>query len=108
MVRQIIWSSRANEDLESNFNYIARDSKNCARIQVETIVKRIESLREFPLIGRSIPEFSFSRYREVIAGNDRVIYRYDEDRVFVIAVTHSRRLIDTIISERNLMEDFDV
>jgi toxin ParE1/3/4 len=107
VARQIIWSNRAYEDLESVFEYIARDSKKYARIQVETIVNKIESLIEYPLIGRSIPELSFSGYREVIASNYRVIYRYNNERVYVVAITHSRRSLDKVVSKCDLIDDLD-
>ena len=49
-------------------------------------------------MGRHVPEFPHMPYREILAGNYRIIYRSDEKghRVFVMSVVHGRRLLQNI------------
>ncbi len=91
----LIWGDVAVSDLEGIYDYIARDSHQYARHQIERIHQSTERLRQFPESGRTVPEFPHLPHREIIVDNYRVIYRYaaDSDRVFVIAVVHGRRLL---------------
>jgi toxin ParE1/3/4 len=97
---ELIWGDGAVSDLESLYDYIARDSHQYARQQLERIHKAPERLRQFPESGRTVPEFPHLPYREVIVDNYRIIYRYDadSDRVLIVTVVHGRRLL----SESNL------
>ena len=99
MVRKIEWTKRALIDLEEIHEFIARDSKKYAQIQVIKIRESVSNLLEFPLMGRRVPEFPQLPYREIISGNYRVIYRYDkkEDKIYVMAVIHGKRLLNNII-----------
>ena len=93
---KLIWGEVALSDLESIFDYIARDSRQYARHQVERIHQSAERLKQFPEFGRRIPEFPHLPHREVLVDNFRLIYRYaaDDDRVFIVTVMHGRRLLN--------------
>ena len=92
---ELIWSDAAIADLEGIHDYIARDSHQYARHQVERIYRSTEHLRRFPESGRHIPEFPYLPHREIVVDNYRVIYRYEADRkiVLVVTVIHVRRLL---------------
>lgn len=91
---KLIWSAEALADLEGIYDFIARDSHQYARHQVEIIVGAVERLQAHPESGRRIPEFPHMPHREVIVQNYRVVYRYDakETEATIIAVVHARRL----------------
>jgi len=93
---ELIWGDAAISDLESIFDYIARDSHHYARHQVERIHLSAERLRLFPESGRHIPEFPHFPHREVLIDNYRLIYRYaaEAERVFIVTVMHGRRLLN--------------
>ena len=55
---ELIWGDVAISDLESIHDYIARDSHQYAKHQVERIYHSTERLRRFPESGRRVPEFS--------------------------------------------------
>ncbi len=95
MVRKIKWTVRALNDLHDIYEFIAKDSKRYAQIQVENIQNSVSKLTSFPLMGRSVPEFPHLPYREILVDNYRVIYRFEENRdhVIVMSVVHGRRLI---------------
>ena len=95
MVQEIVWTSRAREDVRRIYDYIAADSARYAQVQVQTIQSVVASLAEFPSLGRSVPEFPGLPYREIIVGNYRVLYRFDERKglVLIVAVIHGRQFL---------------
>ena len=54
-----------------------------------------KNLTNFPLMGRIVPEFPHLSYREILVGNYRVIYRFEEEQnlVIIMAVAHERQLL---------------
>lgn len=95
MVRKIKWTVRALNDLHDIYEFIAKDSKRYAQIQIENIQNSVSNLTSFPLMGHNVPEFPHLPYREILVGNYRVLYRFEEDQDFVIvmSVVHGRRLL---------------
>jgi addiction module RelE/StbE family toxin len=92
---ELIWGEVALSDLEDIFDFIARDSHQYARHQVERLHESAERLRQFPESGRHLPEFPDLPHREIIVDSYRVIYRYaaEIEAVFVVTVFHGRRLL---------------
>jgi plasmid stabilization system protein ParE len=56
-------------------------------------MKSVDRLINFPESGHAVPEFPDSHDRQVLMNPYRVIHRYEpaNDRVFILAVMHSRR-----------------
>ena len=54
---KLIWGDTAVSDLEGIYDYIARDSHQYAKHQIERIYQSTERLRQFPESGRTVPEF---------------------------------------------------
>ncbi len=95
MVQEIEWTVRALNDLHDIYEFIAKDSRRYAQIQVENIQTAVSNLLSFPLMGHNVPEFPHLPYREILVGNYRVIYRFEEDQdlIIVMSVVHGRRLL---------------
>ena len=95
MVRKIKWTIRALNDLHDIHEFIAKDSKRYAQIQIENIQNAVSNLLSFPMIGHKIPELPHLQYREILVGNYRVVYRLEnkQDLVIVMSVMHVRRLL---------------
>ncbi|MDX1944585.1 MAG: type II toxin-antitoxin system RelE/ParE family toxin [Pirellulaceae bacterium] len=93
---RIVWSRRSLDDLDAIEAYIAKDHPAAARRVVQRIVKRTDRLCPFPKSGGFVEEDDHHRYRQVIQGNYRVIYRFEEasNIVFIITVIHGARLLD--------------
>jgi toxin ParE1/3/4 len=85
----------ALDDLDEIARYIERHSPAAARRLVQRIFDRVERLKRFPRSGGFIPEDNRQLYRQLIQGNYRVIYRCDDEDVFVVAVYHGARLLPT-------------
>jgi toxin ParE1/3/4 len=95
MVRKIKWTIRALNDLHDIHEFIAKDSKQYAQIQIENILNAVSNLLSFPMIGHKIAELPHLQYREILVGNYRVVYRLEnrQDLVIVMSVMHVRRLL---------------
>ena len=72
---QIEWTLLAMEDLKSIYDFIARGSRNYAKIEVIKIKSRTVLLKVSPLSGKILSERNDSRIREIIYGNYRIIYK---------------------------------
>jgi toxin ParE1/3/4 len=58
------------------------------------IIYKIERLSAFPESGRIVPEFDIVNLREIIYPPFRIIYRLDENRVRIVRVWRSERLLE--------------
>lgn len=88
---QVIWDPVAADDLDEIARYVARDSPVAAKRLVERIFERVEKLERFPLTGGFLEEDSRKLYRQLVQGNYRIIYRCQDDNVFIVAVYHAAR-----------------
>jgi len=95
MVR-LIWTDLAIDDLKSIHDFISLDSKVYAKRLVSKILKRVEQLQLQPQSGRIVPEFSDENIRELIEGNYRLVYKIIGDKIFIVRINHSARLLKTI------------
>jgi toxin ParE1/3/4 len=91
---KIIWSPKALADLESVLDYISRNAPATARRFGAKLLARVDSLEAHPLLGGFIAEDETHTYREILQGNYRVIYRFDGQAAYVVAVHHAACLLD--------------
>lgn len=101
MARRIIWSKPSVQDLAELHAYIAEDSPLNARNFLRALRKSVESLRDFPQLGRVVPELENLAVRELLMGDYRIIYRLGpEERIEIARVRHVKRLFrDKDLSE---------
>jgi toxin ParE1/3/4 len=100
MAHKIIWSPDAFHDLDGIYVYIARDSQTIAATVVERILDAIDRLADFPLLGPRIREWKTSPYRHIVIPPHRVIYRFEQDVVFIIAIIHGARDLKRLLRKR--------
>jgi len=60
---------------------------------VREIVAAVLRLADFPESGRMVPELGLAQLREIIHPPFRIVYRLDEERVQVVRVWRSERLL---------------
>lgn len=77
MVR-ISWTRQSVDDLKSIAEYIGRESKYYAKLQVRKISNRTKILKLQPYSGKIVPEVNDEIIRELIEGNYRIIYEITE------------------------------
>ncbi len=93
---KVVWSPEAIEDLQSIAEYIQRDSEFYARAVVTKILDVTRSIKDFPLIGRIIPELENENIRERFIYSYRLVYQIKKQKILIVAVIHGRRLFETI------------
>ena len=87
---RITWSRPAISNLEAIHDYISRDAPGRADRFVQRLIAAAEPLAGFPKIGRVVPEGD-GRQREVAFDPYRIIYRIEDDEIFIVTVVHSAR-----------------
>jgi toxin ParE1/3/4 len=92
---RIVWTPKALEDLESLLAYIAKESPIAAKRFAQKIIQRVDLLADQPFLGSYIAEDDSHIYRQIIQGNYRVIYRTDGSMIFLVAVHHAARLLES-------------
>lgn len=90
---KVHWTDTARDHLTAIHDYIAKNSPQYALRVVDRLTKRSQQIGEFPLSGRTVPEFELEQIREVVEGAYRIIYYIRPDQVDVLAVIHATRNI---------------
>ena len=102
---EVIWTNSAEFDLEKIIEYIKLDSINIAKNIFFEIKEECQKLYYFPERKRVVPELQqigITKYRELIYKRWRVIFKIQEDKVFVLLVVDSSRNIEDILFQRLL------
>jgi toxin ParE1/3/4 len=94
MSNRIYWTRQSQEDLREIRAYISRDAPATAEAFVRRLRASVGRLKEFPESGQIVPELGRENIRELLRGNYRVIYRVGPNRVDILAVYHSAKLLD--------------
>ena len=91
MVR-INWTFQAKEDLKAIAEYISKDSKRYAKLQVIGLKNRTSILKTQTHSGKIVPEINRENIRELIKGSYRIIYKIVEDnQIDILTIHHSAR-----------------
>jgi plasmid stabilization system protein ParE len=90
----ISFAASAITDLEEIATWYADQGvPNVGKRLIEEIFQRIETLETHPELGRIVPEFDQSYLRELIQAPFRIIYRHDPDKVRIVRIWRSERLL---------------
>lgn len=60
---------------------------------IREIISQIERLADFPESGRIVPEFNIENLREIIFAPFRIVYRLDGNKIKIIRIWRSERLL---------------
>jgi plasmid stabilization system protein ParE len=93
MAGKIIWSRQAREDLRDIVTFIAQDDPFIAEKFACRLMSRVESLTNFPEMGRVVPEEQDKNVREIVVRPYRIIYQLQaEGQMIAIArIWHGAR-----------------
>lgn len=90
----ITFAASAIKDLEDlQAYYSAEGAADAGKRLVAEIIAKIERLALHPLSGRVVPEFNVEQLREIIYPPFRIVYRHDKNKVRVVRVWRSERLL---------------
>lgn len=87
----------AERDIEEAWTFIAQDSPEEADDFIRRLEEQIGTLEHFPERCPLIPENETfgSRYRHLVYGNYRTVFRITGRTVYVLRIIHGARLLDT-------------
>ncbi len=91
---KISWSAQALCDLRAIRDFIARDSKHYASLQIERLIKRVERTAEMPSKGHPVHEFIESDLREVHEGIHRISYGIRDEEFQVVTIVHMKQRLN--------------
>ena len=90
---EVVWTEPALSDLEAVADYIALEDPVAASELVKRVVGHVEQLADHPESGSRPPELGRSRYRQIVEPPCRVFYRSDGQKVFILYVMRTERLL---------------
>ena len=91
MVR-INWTFQSRDDLKAIAEYISKDSRRYAQLQVSRLVNRTKLLKTQIRAGKMVPEMNKENIRELIEGNYRIIYKIvRENQIDILTIHHAAR-----------------
>lgn len=90
------YSKPALANLHSIFLYISNDSVTNARRFINELKERIKILKSHPELGKPLFPERYPHIRQVLHKSYRIIYRYLNNTVVIIVITHQSRLIENI------------
>ena len=105
---EVIWTKNAEYDLEEIIEYIKTDSIETAKDIFFEIKKECNSLSIFPKSRRIVPELQYIgilKYRELIYKRWRIIYKIENEKIYILIVVDSNRDIEDILFRRLLKDD---
>ena len=98
---EVIWAEPALNDLDAIADYIALDNPEAARRLVQKIFEHVHHLESHPRLGSKPEELKGWRYRQIVEPPCRIFYREDSERVLILHVMRSARLLSPkLLSER--------
>jgi toxin ParE1/3/4 len=91
----ITFAGSALKDLEEIRTWYAdQQASQVGERLVGEIVSQLERLANYPESGRIVPEFGITNLREIIHPPFRIVYRLDGNRVRIVRVWRSERLLE--------------
>ena len=96
----VVWVPSALDDLKKIKEYIASDSVHYANKFIEDVFDAAERLTVFPKSGRIVSEYQNSNIREIGHSSYRIIYEIANNKVYVVAIVHGRRLLPEDVTNR--------
>lgn len=88
---EIIWTDEALNTLDEIAEYIAISSEAAASRLVIRVFEITDRLEQFPESGRLVEELREMAYREVIVNPCRVIYKIENETVYILHVARQER-----------------
>ena len=90
---KLIWDERSKADMSQIWNYIALDSPGAANTFVENINKTAKRLKSDPFLGPEEPLLKKHKlgHRYIIYSHYKIIYRIQQDQIFVAAIFDTRQ-----------------
>lgn len=90
---RVVWTDRAKARLRQIHRYIAQDQPLNADRVVDQLTQRVAQLAEHPRSGRVVEKYQRDDLRELIDAPYRIIYLILAERIDIVTVRDSRRVL---------------
>lgn len=90
---RIVWSPLAVDRASEIARYIAQDKPSAAEKWIAVVFSKVDQLRSSPEIGRVVPEIGNERFRELLYGNYRIVYRLETHQVSILTIRHGKQIL---------------
>ncbi len=93
--RTITFAVSAFDDLDAIRNWY-KDQQQVPEVGnklMKEIIAQVERLADFPESGRIAPEFNIENLREIIFAPFRIVYRLDGNKIKIVRVWRSERML---------------
>jgi plasmid stabilization system protein ParE len=84
------WSSKALDDIERLYDFLAKANKSAAAPTVQALVAAPARLMENPRIGEPLDEFAPLEVRRILVGRYEIRYQFENDTIYVLRLWHTR------------------
>src|ERR1700733_8665338 len=91
-VREVVWAQSARDALDEIIEYIARDSRPAAAVQMlEEALRAAASLAALSERRGSVRDLNDPAIRELLVFKYRLLYEVEDHRVLIVAFLHGAR-----------------
>jgi plasmid stabilization system protein ParE len=107
----IKWAAPAREDINEIIDYISQTNINYAVKILNKIEEHIKQLDLFPERYRIVPElerYGYLLYREIIVDYWRIIYKIENNFVYIMLVIDSRRSLEDLILKKIILREKEI
>jgi plasmid stabilization system protein ParE len=107
----IKWTAPAREDINGIIEYISKTNINYAVKILDTIEKNVKKLDMFPERYRIVPElekYGYILYREIIVEYWRIIYKIENNLVYIMLVIDGRRNLEDLLLKKIILRENEV
>jgi toxin ParE1/3/4 len=108
---RVKWTAPAREDIIEMREYISLTNPNYAVKILNKIEDHVKQLKMFPERFRFVPElekYSYLLYREMIIEYWKVIYKIENDIVYIMLVIDGRRNLEDIIFKKIVLRENEI
>ena len=89
---RVRWSGRSLRNLQSIRDFISKNNPVNAEKFIIDMFDSVESrLKHFPKSGRVIPEKGDRKFREIIHGNYRIMYKIEIEMLTIVTVRNAKQ-----------------
>ena len=102
------WTAPAREDVNEIIDYISITNQNYAVKILDKIEGHINQLDMFPERYRIVPElemYGYFMYREIIIDYWRIIYKVENDIIYIMLVIDGRRNLEDLILKKIILRE---
>lgn len=94
------WQEQALRDLEETHAFLAERNPEAARRFARQILEASERLETHPRMGRIAQDlWPANRYRSLVVGHCRLIYRIEDNVIWLLRVWDTRRNPENLMTE---------